>query len=158
MQNYPEENVFVGLGSNKGDRRSYIHRAFRYLKEHADIDLIDESTIIETDPIGESLETPFLNAVVRCHTRLPPELLLKQLERIERKLGRRKKGMKAPRTIDLDLLFYGQRMIKKAGLQVPHPEAHRRAFVLEPMKELAPDFQHPERKKSIKELYFSLLR
>ncbi len=150
------KNVFIGLGSNVGDRRSYIDRSVDILTEHPQIERTKSSSIIETEPVGEALERRFLNGAIQCRSKWSPGSLLNTLEKIERDLGRTEKGTGAPRRIDLDVLFFGNRIIDRSDLKIPHPKAHERTFVLEPMVEIAPEFVHPVLGRTMKELFSSL--
>jgi len=137
--------AFVGLGANLGDREATILRALARLKEEPEIRVVRVSTLRETDPVGYVDQPQFLNGVVELETELPARDLLTRLLAIERELGRtREDGPPlGPRTIDLDLLLYGEDTIAEAGLQVPHPRLHERRFVLEPLAEVAPDIVIP---------------
>ncbi len=150
------EVVFIGLGSNIGDRRGYLEQAITSIGQHANIQIEKQSSFIETEPVGEHLNAPFLNGVIKCCTSLDPFVLLNELQRIEQDLGRTQKGTNQPRTIDLDILFYGQEILETSELDVPHPKAHQREFVLGPMVEIEPGFNHPVLNKSMKELFSSL--
>jgi len=127
--------AYVGLGSNLGGREAMIGRAVELLGD----EVIAVSSLLETEPWGYVDQPRFVNAVARLETsRTPRELLDRQLE-IERELGRSREGPRfGPRTIDLDLLVYGDERIDEPGLTVPHPRLHERAFVLEPLAELDP--------------------
>jgi 2-amino-4-hydroxy-6-hydroxymethyldihydropteridine diphosphokinase len=125
--------AYVGLGSNLGDRESTIVRA------SALIDARRLSTITETEPWGYEDQPRFLNAVAEVKTELPPRLLLGRLQEVEAALGRDRSGPRwGPRTIDLDLLLYGDVAVDEPGLTLPHPRLAERLFVLEPLAELAP--------------------
>jgi len=139
--------AFVGLGSNLGDREATILRALARLKEEPELRVVRVSTLRETDPVGYVDQPQFLNGVVELETELPARGLLTRLLAIERKLGRtRGDGPPlGPRTIDLDLLLYGEDTIAEAGLQVPHPRLHERRFALEPLAELDPSAVIPGR-------------
>ena len=130
--------AFVGLGSNLGDREATILRALGRLQEEPELLVVRVSSLRETDPVGYVDQPQFLNGVVELETELPARDLLTRLLAIERELGRtRSEGPPlGPRTIDLDLLLYGEKTIAEAGLQVPHPRLHERRFVLEPLAEL----------------------
>ena len=132
--------AFVGLGSNLGDREATILRALGRLQEEPEIDVVRVSGLRETDPVGYVDQPPFLNGVAELATELPARELLTRLLAIERELGRtRGDGPPlGPRTIDLDLLLYGEDTIAEAGLQVPHPRLHERRFALEPLAEVGP--------------------
>lgn len=144
--------VYIGLGSNLGDRAGNLLLATRGLME-AGLHVCRLSAIYETEPIGVEDHHPYLNAVAEVDvTNVTPSQILARTLRIEYLLGRRHKFLQAPRTVDLDLLFYGDTQIKKEFLQVPHKHAHLRRFVLVPMAELAPHFVHPVENKTIQEL------
>ncbi|HEY2325971.1 MAG TPA: 2-amino-4-hydroxy-6-hydroxymethyldihydropteridine diphosphokinase [Gaiellaceae bacterium] len=130
--------AYVGLGSNLGDREALIRRAAELLGARR------LSTIVETEPWGYEQQPLFLNAVAEVETSLPARALLEQLLDVERQLGRERIGPRwGPRTIDLDLLVYGDEAIGEPGLSVPHPEIAGRLFVLEPLAELAPSLEIP---------------
>jgi 2-amino-4-hydroxy-6-hydroxymethyldihydropteridine diphosphokinase len=132
--------AYIGLGSNLGDREQSIRRAAELIGARR------VSTIRETEPWGIEDQPFFLNAVAEVETDLPPRRLLDRLLEVERKLGRTRDGARfGPRTIDLDLLLYGDETIDEAGLQVPHPRLHERRFVLEPLAELEPSLVVPGR-------------
>jgi 2-amino-4-hydroxy-6-hydroxymethyldihydropteridine diphosphokinase len=133
--------AYVGLGANLGDREATIRRAVELLP-----DVVAVSTLIETDPVGYLVQPRFLNGVAALETELSPRELLEQLLEIERALGRTRDGPRyGPRTIDLDLLLYGDAEIDEPGLTVPHPRMHERRFVLEPLVELDPGLVVPGR-------------
>jgi 2-amino-4-hydroxy-6-hydroxymethyldihydropteridine diphosphokinase len=130
--------AYVGLGSNLGDREATLRRAAELIGAQR------LSTIVETEPWGYENQPRFLNAVAEIDTPLAPRPLLTHLLDVERRLGRERVGPKwGPRTIDLDLLVYGDRMVDEPGLQVPHPRLAERLFVLEPLAELAPELEIP---------------
>jgi 2-amino-4-hydroxy-6-hydroxymethyldihydropteridine diphosphokinase len=130
--------AYVGLGSNLGDRETLIRRAAEA------IGATRLSTINETEPWGYEAQPSFLNAVAEVETVLAPRQLLDQLVDVERRLGRERVGPRwGPRTIDLDLLLYGDLVVDEPGLQVPHPFLARRLFVLEPLAELIPEQRIP---------------
>ncbi len=132
--------AYIGLGSNLGDREESIRRAAELIGARR------LSTIRETEPWGIENQPSFLNAVARLETDLAPRRLLDRLLEVERTLGRTRDGIRfGPRTIDLDLLLYGEETIDEAGLQVPHPRLHERRFVLEPLAELEPGLVVPGR-------------
>jgi 2-amino-4-hydroxy-6-hydroxymethyldihydropteridine diphosphokinase len=130
--------AYVGLGSNLGDREAQIKRAAELVGARR------LSTIVETEPWGYEAQPKFLNAVAEVETTLEPRELLDQLLDVERQLGRERIGPRwGPRTIDLDLLVYGDLVLDEPGLAVPHPELAQRLFVLEPLAELAPSLEIP---------------
>ncbi|MCS6896612.1 MAG: 2-amino-4-hydroxy-6-hydroxymethyldihydropteridine diphosphokinase [Nitrospira sp.] len=141
-----KETVYVGLGSNVGDRVDYCQRATTLLGLLPRSRVTDTSSLYETEPVNDGTdpgEEWFLNAVVALETEIPPWNFLTFLREIERALGRDPDKRSGPRTIDLDLLFYGNRLINDPQLVVPHPRVHQRRFVLVPMSELAPGWVHP---------------
>jgi 2-amino-4-hydroxy-6-hydroxymethyldihydropteridine diphosphokinase len=130
--------AYVGLGSNLGDREAAIRRAAELLAARR------LSSIRETEPWGLTGQPRFLNAVAELETELEPRPLLERLLEVEQRLGRRRTGLRwGPRTIDLDLLLYGDRVIDEPGLQVPHPHLGERLFAVEPLAELAPELEIP---------------
>jgi 2-amino-4-hydroxy-6-hydroxymethyldihydropteridine diphosphokinase len=136
--------AFVALGSNLGERESHLAGSIAALRQARGVAVLAVSPVYETDPVGPPPQGPYLNAVARLHTSLSPRALLERLQAIEVAAGRtRAGGRNAARTLDLDLLFYGEEEIHEPGLEVPHPRLHQRAFVLEPLCDLAPDWIHP---------------
>ena len=143
---------YIGLGSNKGFRAGNILLAVRGLME-AGFRVRRLSALYETEPVGVEAHDPYLNMVAEVEVaNIAPSQMLARMERIEYLLGRRHKYLKAPRTIDIDLLFYGEVVVDTVRLTVPHARLIERKFVLVPMVELAPDFIHPVEKKSVAEL------
>jgi 2-amino-4-hydroxy-6-hydroxymethyldihydropteridine diphosphokinase len=140
--------AYVGIGANLGAREDTIRRAVDLLAAEEGIDVLAVSTLRETEPWGPVVQPAFLNGAVALETQLGPEALLATLLAVEQVLGRRRDEATArwgPRTIDLDLLLYGDRTIDLPGLTVPHPRLHERRFALEPLAELAPDAEVPGR-------------
>ena len=127
---------YIGIGSNLGDRRAYIDKAIEALSGNGYIKVTGISNIYETDPVSDIPQGKFLNGVVAIETSLAPEKLLKELNKIEEGLGRRRTLRNAPRTIDLDILYYGDEVIKKKDLIIPHPRINEREFVLKGLREL----------------------
>jgi 2-amino-4-hydroxy-6-hydroxymethyldihydropteridine diphosphokinase len=148
--------AFIGLGSNLGEREHLIRSAAEGLDLTPETKLVRISSLYDTKPVGDLEQPDYLNAVAIVQTELEPSRLLWNLHLIENKLGRKRSRRWEPRPIDLDLLFYGDLVIDQPGLKVPHPEAHKRAFVLVPMSELTPDLMHPVLGKSIDELLKSV--
>jgi 2-amino-4-hydroxy-6-hydroxymethyldihydropteridine diphosphokinase len=144
--------VLVGVGSNLGDREFLIRKAVEAMRDLPRTLVVRVSSLYDTDPVGEVDQPAFLNAVVWLETTLLPRELLWQLLLIEKRMGRVRSQRWGPRPIDLDLLFYDDETISEPDLTVPHPEAHRRGFVLLPLLELDPDFVHPSTGESIKKL------
>ncbi|HYX77138.1 MAG TPA: 2-amino-4-hydroxy-6-hydroxymethyldihydropteridine diphosphokinase [Gaiellaceae bacterium] len=138
---------FVGLGANLDDPSASIERALELLRLEPGIEVVAVSTLRETDPVGYEDQPRFLNGAVEVRTTLAADELLERLLAIERRLGRvRGEGPRfGPRTIDLDLLLYGDEIVDGAGLQVPHPRLHERRFALEPLAELDPALEIPGR-------------
>lgn len=136
--------AYVALGSNLGDRRRLLEGALRELDAAPGVRVLARSRIYETAPVGPTPQGPYLNAVARVATSLAPRALLDRLLDIEARAGRTRDGRRdAPRTLDLDLLLYGDRCLREEGLEIPHPRMHLRGFVLEPLRELAADLVHP---------------
>jgi 2-amino-4-hydroxy-6-hydroxymethyldihydropteridine diphosphokinase len=138
----PKVDAYIGIGSNLGDRRDFCSRALGLLGMLPRSALSGYSSGYETEPVGD-VGGPFLNLVARIETKLPAKRLVEILLETERGLGRDLEDRKGPRTIDLDLLLYGNQVLNESGLIVPHPRLHLRRFVLAPLAELAPDFRHP---------------
>ena len=137
---------YIGLGSNLGDREGFLRRALELLRVEPEIDVTAVSSVRETDPVGLVDQPRFLNAVARVETDLAPRELLDRMLAAERELGRRRDGPRfGPRTVDLDLLLYGDEEIDEPGLIVPHPRLAERRFVLEPLHELDPGLVVPGR-------------
>jgi 2-amino-4-hydroxy-6-hydroxymethyldihydropteridine diphosphokinase len=137
--------AYVGLGSNLGDREGTIGRAVELLGEDPAIEVLAVSSLRETDPVGYLAQPRFLNGACAIGTSLPPRQLLERLLAVEKSLGRTREGPHwGPRTIDLDLLLYGDETVNEPDLVVPHPELAHRAFVLEPLVELDPELALPD--------------
>ena len=150
--------VFIGIGSNEGDRLRHISEAVKCLGGTEGISLVQMATIIETEPIGPP-QGPYLNTVVEVETSLNPLQLLRALKAIERGQGRAPAAARwAARPIDLDLLLYGDRTIQEPELTIPHPRLPERLFVLEPLAQLAPELVHPQLGQSIAALRERLAR
>ena len=138
--------AFVGLGANLGDREARLRAALELLASSPGVSLLAVSAFRETDPVGYLDQPRFLNAAAEVETELGPRALLDALLEVERALGRERVGPRfGPRTIDLDLLVYGDEVVDEPGLQVPHPRLHERAFALEPLDELDPGLVVPGR-------------
>jgi 2-amino-4-hydroxy-6-hydroxymethyldihydropteridine diphosphokinase len=138
--------AYVGLGANLGDRERTLRAAVEALDAEEGIEVVAVSTLRATEPVGVGEQPLFLNGVVAVDTTLPARELLDRLLALEQRFGRvRVPGEHAPRTLDLDLLLYGDEAIDRPGLRVPHPRLHERRFVLEPLAELAPGLLVPGR-------------
>lgn len=135
--------AFIGLGSNLGDREATIRAALEAIADMPETDLIRVSSLYDTEPVGEVDQPNFLNAAALVDTELEARQLLWNLLLIEKRLGRVRTQPWGPRTIDLDLLLYGDDIIEDPDLRVPHPEIIRRSFVLVPLVELEPRLVHP---------------
>jgi 2-amino-4-hydroxy-6-hydroxymethyldihydropteridine diphosphokinase len=129
--------VYLGLGSNLGDRTAYLNRAIQEMNNHG-IAIRKMSSVIETDPVGGPPQGKFLNAVAQCETAFTPAELLQTLQAIELHLGRIKTVTDGPRVIDLDILIYDQIKMELPGLTIPHPKMRSREFVMAPLREIAP--------------------
>ena len=137
--------AYVGLGANVGNRRENLDRAVELLAAEPGVRVPAVSSVRETDPVDYEYQPRFLNAACAVETELGPRELLERLLAIERALGRERSGPRfGPRTIDLDLLLYGNETLDEPGLTVPHPRLAERLFVLEPLYELAPDLVLPD--------------
>jgi 2-amino-4-hydroxy-6-hydroxymethyldihydropteridine diphosphokinase len=136
--------AFIGLGSNVGDRLQFLQRAVKRLVETISVQVIDVSSVYETAPVGPAAQAWFLNAVVAVDTSLSPSTLLDQTQAIERALGREITYRWGPRTIDLDILLYGNTQVRTATLVIPHAELCQRAFVMIPLLELDPNIVLPD--------------
>lgn len=144
--------AYVGLGSNEGDRAGNILLAVRGLME-AGFRVARLSALYETEPVGVKNQDPYLNMVAEIEVgNITPSQMMARMVRIEYLLGRRHKFMRAPRTIDIDLLFYGDASIETDFLTIPHPRLHERKFVLVPMVELAAELVHPVEKRTVQQL------
>lgn len=135
--------AFVGLGANLGDARGTLGLAIQALAKLPDTALLSASSVYRSAPVAAS-GGDYFNAVVALATGLQPASLLQALQRIEAEHGRQRPYANAPRTLDLDLLLVDDRVINEPQLQVPHPRLHERAFVLQPLLEIAPDAAHPQ--------------
>jgi 2-amino-4-hydroxy-6-hydroxymethyldihydropteridine diphosphokinase len=143
--------VYIALGSNVGDRAGNLARAIEAMNA-AGLRVRRQSSLYATEPVGGPPQGWFLNAVVEAETDWMPLRLLHALQRIERGLGRRRSVSSGPRTLDLDVLFYGSSIIHSRELDVPHPRLAQRRFVLAPLAELAPTLSHPVFHRTIAEL------
>ena len=143
--------VFLGLGSNIGNKEDNVNKALTFISELYTIK--KTSHLYLTEPVGNIKQDWFLNCVVEIQTDVDPKKLLSTVKSIERKLGRTKIVKNGPRTIDIDVLFYGDYILKTKTLIIPHPLIQDRLFVLQPMMDINPHLIHPVFKRSIHELY-----
>lgn len=150
------KHVFLGLGSNLGDRAVHLNNAISALCFHDAINITSQSSVLETEPVGNESQGKFLNVVVEIETTLSPMELLQACLEIEILQGRVRNEKWGPRTIDIDILFFSDQLIKEEGLQIPHPEVHNRSFVLIPLVEIAPMLIHPSLNQSAKAMLHAL--
>ncbi len=136
--------AYIGLGSNIGDRLEFLRRAVDRLRATPDVEVVQVSSVYETEPVGVIDQGWFLNAVVEVETTLSPQTLLGRTQAIERALDKAITRRWGPRTIDLDILLYGDWELKTPNLEIPHPELRKRAFVLIPLLELDPTAALPD--------------
>ncbi len=149
------ETVFIGFGSNVGDRVDFCDRTVTLLSLLPHSQVMGVSLLYETEPIRDGSNPGdgwFLNGVVQLETDVTPQSLLSVLREIERSLGRDEGNRSGPRTIDLDILFYGEWVIDEPGLTIPHPRLHERRFVLMPLSELDPLWIHPTRQRTVNQM------
>jgi 2-amino-4-hydroxy-6-hydroxymethyldihydropteridine diphosphokinase len=147
--------VYLSLGSNLGDRRKNLQLALLEISRLPRTRLTRLSSIYKTSPVLPFPSPPqdyYYNLVAEIQTKLPPRVLLKNLLSVERKMGRVRRGKNEPRVIDLDIIYYGRRIIRGRTLRIPHPRAAERRFVLKPLCELTPEFLDPVRQKTVAEL------
>lgn len=134
-------DVYLGLGSNLGDREQNVVTAIDLLAQK--VKTVQRSSLYATEPVGRSDQPLFLNIVCRARTSLAPEDLLGLAKRIEVSMGRKPSFVNGPRPIDIDILFYGDKVVNVPQLVIPHPRVQERAFVLVPLAEIAPNLVHP---------------
>jgi len=148
-----ENKVYLGLGSNLGNREKNLENAITEIAKFATIS--KRSSIIETEPVGYRDQGMFLNMALEIFTPLSPLELIFRLQEIEHKMGRVREIKDGPRTIDLDILIYNQEVLRQKNLEIPHPRMSERMFVLSPLNEIAPELKHPTLNQTIKQLYES---
>lgn len=144
--------AYLGIGSNMGDKKGYLDFAVKSIEENPYCKILNVSDYIETEPVGEVEQDKFLNACIAVETFLPPYDLLALVNEIENKAGRTREIHWGPRTLDVDILLYDERVINSEKLTIPHREMTKREFVLKPLSEIAPFAYHPIKHKYISEL------
>jgi 2-amino-4-hydroxy-6-hydroxymethyldihydropteridine diphosphokinase len=147
--------VYLGLGSNLGDREKMLRAAIAELST-AELRILRVSPVYETEPQEVSGQAWFLNAVLEAETDLFPRQLLHRTSRVEQKLGRKRLAPKGPRTIDIDILLFGKAVVNTAELTIPHPRLAERRFVLQPLADLVPDLRHPVTRRTVREMLDAL--
>ncbi len=145
-----QKTVYLSLGSNLGDRGANLRRAIAALGTLGAVTAV--SSLYETEPVEFTAQPWFLNCAIALETELMPKQLLTRLLAIEQQFGRRRTQPKGPRTLDIDILLFGNAVVDTAALTIPHPAMHERRFVLEPLAEIAPDARHPILKHTVREL------
>ncbi|MDQ7055332.1 MAG: 2-amino-4-hydroxy-6-hydroxymethyldihydropteridine diphosphokinase [Persephonella sp.] len=148
------EKVFIGLGSNIGNRKKNIEIAIKHISQV--LNGITVAPIYVSKAVGYKNQPDFYNTVVSGFTQLSPEKLFRKLKEIEKKTGRIKRFRWGPREIDIDIVFYGSIILETEELIIPHPRAHERDFVLQPLSDIQPEFIHPVFRKTVKELLLNL--
>jgi 2-amino-4-hydroxy-6-hydroxymethyldihydropteridine diphosphokinase len=148
--------AYIGLGANEGDPRRQLEEAMTSLAATEEIELVKASSFYLNPPLGPPDQPWYVNAVIQVRTRLTPEELLRVLQRVEQDLGRVRREHWGPRRIDLDLLLYNGEILSSPDLCLPHPEMHKRSFVLVPLAEIAPQAWHPALEKTASELLGNL--
>jgi len=141
--------AYIGIGSNMGERESYCEEAVRLVSRFPDTSIDVISSLYETAPVERTDQDWFINCVAAVRTTLSPRDLLRACQEVEQFLGRKRSVRFGPRTIDMDILYYADRIIQEPGLTIPHPRAHERRFVLEPLAEIAPELEHPVVRKTV---------
>jgi 2-amino-4-hydroxy-6-hydroxymethyldihydropteridine diphosphokinase len=141
--------VYLGFGSNLGDRKKHILTAMGLLHRTDGVSIVTHSSLFETEPEGETDQPMFLNAAAEVETELSPRELLELIRKVEKRIGRTPTYRWGPREIDIDILLYDDLVIDEEGLTVPHPRMHERAFVLAPLFEIAPNAVHPVLGKTV---------
>jgi 2-amino-4-hydroxy-6-hydroxymethyldihydropteridine diphosphokinase len=144
--------IYVGIGSNLGDKVKNCQDAIHYLHTTPGIEITRASSLYFTEPVGYEDQDWFLNCVVEVGASLTPREVFLKCKEIEKSMGRRPTVRWGPRVIDLDLLFYDELILKEEDLEIPHPRLHERGFVIVPLLEINPGWIHPVLKKTMREL------
>ncbi len=137
------DNVYLGVGTNQGDREKNLKTALRILQEDDNIYISKVSSVYESEPVGYEKQPDFLNCVICVRTDLSPQNVLLKAKEVEKRMGREKSFRWGPRKIDIDILLYGQELVDKEDLKIPHPEMKKRGFVLIPLHEIEPKLTLP---------------
>ena len=145
MSRWMSDIFWIGVGSNRGNALSICRRAVARLRAHLSLRLVAQSPFYRTEPVGPLRQPWYINGVVGLESSMGPRALLRLLHRVESGFGRNRRREKrwGPRSLDLDLLFHGDRVIRCRDLSLPHPRLHQRRFVLRPLADVAPDWIHP---------------
>jgi 2-amino-4-hydroxy-6-hydroxymethyldihydropteridine diphosphokinase len=146
-----KKTVYLGLGSNLGDRAAHLEQALVILPA-AGVEIVRRSSFYATEPVGFAPQQWFLNCVAEATTELMPRQLLRATQQVESELGRRRMVRDGPRTVDIDILLYGANVVSMPDLEIPHPRLGERRFVLVPLREIAPGLRHPTLRRTIGEL------
>ena len=145
-------NVFLSLGSNLGDRLGFLKEALGFLSRTPQTEVVANSSIYESEPVGFDNQENFLNLVANIQTNYAPLELLSHLHRIENALGRERRVRWGPRTVDMDILYWGHEIISTRTLTIPHPRVEKRKFALLPLNEIASDFEAPPDFRKVREI------